>query len=338
MFSVVVPAWNAARTLRQCVECVLEQTFREFELIIVDDGSTDHGMSVLQDISDNRLRIIRREQGGAWAARNTGLAAAAGDWIAFLDADDIWLPCHLEELDRIRSKFPEAGLIGTRSVYRRQEDWRDVRADEAGSIALIPYFERCSVGHRPLFISSSAVSRRAYASLGGFGPFGLGEDSEFHARVALHFPVAASTRTTAIWIVGSGGVTDSSINRWKDAPLRSAAEISPAVALLMDYRRVHHGTAAPQGWAAYIDAYVGTCLRTSASIADVKTIRKLLRLYTGAPPLSDLPYLALGFLPRPAARWIFAAARQMGRLARSMRTSHPANAPAASIRDKLRLD
>src|SRR5688500_8357942 len=98
MFSVVVPAWNAARTLRQCVQGVLAQTFGEFELIVVDDGSTDHGISALQDIADSRLRIIRREQGGAWAARNTGLAAAAADWIAFLDTDDIWLPCHLEEL------------------------------------------------------------------------------------------------------------------------------------------------------------------------------------------------------------------------------------------------
>jgi hypothetical protein len=91
------------------------------------------------------------------------------------------------------------------------------------------------------------------------------------------------------------------------------------VALVMQHLETLGGNAAPPGAAGYIDAYVGICLRTSASIADPKTIRKLWRLYTGTPPIADLPYLALGLLPPPAVRRTFALAKQMRLLGRAIR-------------------
>src|SRR5437588_4956546 len=95
--SVIMPAFNAAQHIRQSIQSVLEQTFDDWDLIVVDDGSTDETASVVASFRDSRIRCIRRENGGQAAARNTGITSTHGEFIAFLDADDLWL---LEKLDR----------------------------------------------------------------------------------------------------------------------------------------------------------------------------------------------------------------------------------------------
>jgi glycosyltransferase involved in cell wall biosynthesis len=95
--SVVVPTYNRARMLHRSVESVLAQTYEDFELIVVDDGSTDHTRNVANSYDDDRLTYIRHgENQGASAARNTGIEHASGEYIAFLDSDDEWLPRKLE--------------------------------------------------------------------------------------------------------------------------------------------------------------------------------------------------------------------------------------------------
>src|SRR5919112_584138 len=109
MFTIVTPVFNKREMLREAVLSAVGQSYREFELILIDDGSTDGSLESVADIDDPRLRILRQANGGASAARNAGLAAARHPWVAFLDADDWWLPGHLAELDRIRSHHPDAG-------------------------------------------------------------------------------------------------------------------------------------------------------------------------------------------------------------------------------------
>jgi glycosyltransferase involved in cell wall biosynthesis len=97
--SVVMPCHNAERTLRQAIESVVGQSFANWELIVIDDGSTDGSSAMLREFSslDDRIRVYRNEQAsGAARARNRGLAEARGRYIAFLDSDDAWLPCKLE--------------------------------------------------------------------------------------------------------------------------------------------------------------------------------------------------------------------------------------------------
>lgn len=98
--SVIVPAYNAADTIRAAISSVLAQTFRDFELIVVDDGSTDTTPDILRHVkaSDRRIRVFGKENGGVSSARNLGLTAACGTWIAFLDADDRMNPDYLKEL------------------------------------------------------------------------------------------------------------------------------------------------------------------------------------------------------------------------------------------------
>ena len=97
--SVIIPVYNAEEHLEQCLDSILCQTLKEIEIICVDDGSKDSSPAILAEYAkkDNRVRVIRQENGGAGKARNTGLSAAKGKYLSFLDADDFSQPEMLEK-------------------------------------------------------------------------------------------------------------------------------------------------------------------------------------------------------------------------------------------------
>jgi glycosyltransferase involved in cell wall biosynthesis len=90
--SVIIPTYNYARYIEECINSALHQTYHDFEIIIVDDGSTDKTRCLVQSIADHRIRYIFQDHRGCYFARNAGLDTAKGNFIAFLDADDVWLP------------------------------------------------------------------------------------------------------------------------------------------------------------------------------------------------------------------------------------------------------
>jgi glycosyltransferase involved in cell wall biosynthesis len=96
LVSIVIPAYNAARTLEATVQSALKQTVTDIEVIIVDDGSTDDTLAVGRRIADSRVKVISQRNGGASSARNAGIRAATGKYVALLDADDLWVPHKLE--------------------------------------------------------------------------------------------------------------------------------------------------------------------------------------------------------------------------------------------------
>jgi glycosyltransferase involved in cell wall biosynthesis len=98
VFSVVVPVYNRAHLIERAVRSVLNQTYSDFEIIVVDDGSTDDSAGAAEHLGDSRIHVVRRENGGASAARNTGMDAARGRYVAFLDSDDTFLPHHLDAM------------------------------------------------------------------------------------------------------------------------------------------------------------------------------------------------------------------------------------------------
>lgn len=100
MISVIIPAYNAARTIRRCIQSVLDQTYTEWEMIIVDDGSKDDTLDICQSYDDSRIRFLHKENGGVSSARNHGLKFAQGDYIAFIDSDDFIEADYLEHLSQ----------------------------------------------------------------------------------------------------------------------------------------------------------------------------------------------------------------------------------------------
>ena len=115
--SVILPVFNTEKFVNQAIQSVLEQTFSDFELIIIDDASTDNTIEVIKQFKDPRIRLIRKEKNkGVCEARNTGLEAANGSWIAPLDADDVWHTDRLTKLLNTASKTPEA-FIGSNVMF-----------------------------------------------------------------------------------------------------------------------------------------------------------------------------------------------------------------------------
>lgn len=117
LVSVIVPFYNAEGTICETVQSVLSQTFKDFELILIDDGSTDRSVELISRIEDSRLRMVHQPNQERAVARNRGIQDAQGEWIAFLDADDLWLEQKLEKQLHWLEMSPEIGLVYSDLYY-----------------------------------------------------------------------------------------------------------------------------------------------------------------------------------------------------------------------------
>lgn len=196
MISVVIPLYNKVQHITRAINSVLAQTYQNFELIVVDDGSTDGSGEVVRRISDLRIRLITEKNAGVSAARNRGISEALGELVAFLDADDEWLPGFLDTVLDLRARYPEAGMYAT--SYRFCKDaivWRPAFVDcpEELQGGLIQDYFQAGLGPPPVCSSAVMIPRRILQEAGGF-PVGLqrGEDIQVWTRIALLYRVAWS--------------------------------------------------------------------------------------------------------------------------------------------------
>ncbi len=115
-FSVIIPLYNKENYLKNTLNCVFNQTFVDFEVIVVNDGSTDNSIKVVEEYKDERLIVIHQKNQGVSVARNTGMAHAKANYLCFLDADDLWKTNHLQVFYDTIAKFPEAKMYCGRYV------------------------------------------------------------------------------------------------------------------------------------------------------------------------------------------------------------------------------
>lgn len=214
--SVVIPMYNKQPYIAQTLDCVLSQSYDAFEVIVVDDGSTDGSASVVESYlqKDSRVHLIRQENSGVSVARNRGMDVAKGDYYVLLDADDRWEVNHLSEIATLASEFPTAGMLGTAYVHSFPvgPDVAIIVANLEGQRGLLDeYFKYASAG-QPICASSVAIASWAVHDVGGFEPGArFGEDLDLWARVALKYPVAYSGEVTSQYIHGVSGQATSSI-------------------------------------------------------------------------------------------------------------------------------
>lgn len=187
LISVIVPAYNAERTILDTIRSVQQQTFRDLELIVVDDGSTDRTLELVERVAEPRLRVVSQPNAGVSAARNRGIALAAGACLTFLDADDLWMPEKLERQWAALEAHPGAGVAYS-WTYFIDEDGRLLYAQD-------PVFYEGDVLKELLvrnFIASGSnvlVRREAIEASGGFDPdLNFSADWEFCVRLAARSP------------------------------------------------------------------------------------------------------------------------------------------------------
>lgn len=205
MFTVIIPLYNKEKYIVETVESVLAQDFEAFELIIVNDGSTDKSLERVKGISDHRVKVINQENSGVGAARNKGMSNANYNWIALLDGDDIWEPDHLSELKKIIDSFPLSGLVSTQHLrFGHREEIMSNFNKQKSKIRSINYFSEAA--KKPTIISSSAVciNKKVFNDIGGFSDKRIGEDLEYWVKIALDYPIAISEKVTSYYRKNTG--------------------------------------------------------------------------------------------------------------------------------------
>ena len=191
-FSVIMPLYNKAPYVRKAVESVVGQTFGDWELIVVDNGSTDGSGEIVSKFTDSRIRMIRVEENiGPGGARNRGVAEATAPYISFLDADDWWEPTFLEEMAGQIERHPNAGIYGTGYYIVKNGKKRiaPIGVDDGFVEGEINY---CRVYAKtlcmPLTSISVAMPREIFNETGGFNTrLRLGEDFDLWIRIALKY-------------------------------------------------------------------------------------------------------------------------------------------------------
>ena len=200
--TVIVPLYNKQDYIARTIRSVLAQTYQRFELVVVDDGSTDQSVSLVESLfSDARIRLVRQRNRGVSAARNRGLKDMQGHLAAFLDADDEWLPEHLADLVALVERFPDAALYSTNSTRQPSGAVSIPRSPQLAEHFLIDDYFSAAI-RWPHFVNSSstAVRRRVIDRLGGFVEnVEIGEDQEYWARLALTGPLAVCLRSSSLY-------------------------------------------------------------------------------------------------------------------------------------------
>jgi glycosyltransferase involved in cell wall biosynthesis len=213
--SVVIPAYNAERTIRETVKSVLDQSFADFELLVIDDGSTDGTLSVLEGFTDKRLQVHSFSNAGLSASRNRGTALARGQFVAFLDADDLWTPGKLAAQLEALERHPEAVLAYSWVNYMDSQSkplGQGLRRSDSGlvleALLLVNFLES---GSNPL------IRRTQLIEAGGFDEtLTSGEDWDCWLRLAAHRSFMLVPQADVLYRKSAGSMSRNTVRMEKN--------------------------------------------------------------------------------------------------------------------------
>ena len=249
-FSIVIPLYNKQKDIAATLRSVFAQTFADFEVVVINDGSTDGSENEVLQFDDNRIVYIKTENRGVSQARNLGIENSKGEYIAFLDADDYWFPGHLETLHQLITEYSEAGLFTSnyRFAYPNgtlvDTDFSSLGSNFSG---IVENVFKHSLKNRLMWTSCVVVKSEVFDIVGMFDTsitLGAGEDTDMWIRVALKYPVAHTSRVTAHYnLAGSNRVSHAKTLQRSFAKLDKFTEeesIDPYLKKFIDlYRSVY---------------------------------------------------------------------------------------------------
>lgn len=202
-FSIITPLYNKAPYIAHAIDSVFAQTYSDWELVIMDDGSTDGSLAEARRCVENaealgRVHIYTQPNAGVAVARNRAVAYSQGKYLCFLDADDWWQPTFLEEMAQLIHDYPDAGLYATNYVYYKPHKTHVALDIPTGYIQYAQaYLNSVAM---PVWTGAAAMPRQVFDIMGGFSVgVRLGEDFLLWAKTAMHYPVAFLSRPLAYY-------------------------------------------------------------------------------------------------------------------------------------------
>lgn len=205
LFSVIIPLYNKAENIENTLNSVITQSFTDFEIIVIDDGSTDTSLKIVESIKNPRLLLFSKINEGVSLARNYGVAKANGKFVAFLDADDLWKPNHLEILNSLIKTYPKNKWFATRYEIKHHDGLitpmkTHLLDDHVSFEGIVHDYFKYSQISSLAWTSAVCMNMGFFHELGGFDQkitFGAGEDTDLWIRAALDSPLVFSHKITA---------------------------------------------------------------------------------------------------------------------------------------------
>lgn len=223
MVSIVIPLYNKEKQIAKTLQTVLNQSYQDFEIVIVNDGSTDRSVDEVKKFYDYRIRLVTQQNAGVSAARNRGIEEAKGEYIALLDADDEWHIDYLTSQIRLAKDYPLCDVFVSNYLFKDRDGKtsqtiiRGIPFTGENGI-LSNYFVVAAASHPPMWTSAVMARKSAFMKVGGF-PTGIksGEDLLTWARLACEYKIAYSKAPLATFNVEGYDV--------REKPKRIPAEV-----------------------------------------------------------------------------------------------------------------
>ena len=187
--SIIIPAYNAESTIKYTLVSVREQTYRDYELIVIDDGSTDRTVEIVRELADDRVKVFSYKNAGLPTARNRGIQRATGEYIAFLDADDLWTKDKLEKQIAILEANPEVGVVYSQTYCINSQSNVLYYCDPVSFTGnVLKELLLTNFLHNG---SNPSIRKQAVATVGEFdSSLNSSEDWDYYLRLAALYPFA----------------------------------------------------------------------------------------------------------------------------------------------------
>ncbi|HYX07533.1 MAG TPA: glycosyltransferase family A protein, partial [Bacteroidales bacterium] len=204
LISVVIPLYNKENYIERTMRSVIGQTFKDLEIIVIDDGSKDNSANIVKSIKDDRIKLLHINNQGEGVARNTGIKNSGGEIIAFLDADDEWMPGFLDEILILKNEFPNAGMFATgfRNKYYGNysiDTFISSKQKKKTHIHINNYF-KLALQRGIITASNVGILKKIFFDVGFFcEKIGSGCDRDMWAKVALKYDVVFSNKILAVY-------------------------------------------------------------------------------------------------------------------------------------------
>lgn len=241
LISVIIPLYNKENFVADTLKSALAQTFSDFEILIVNDGSTDKSAEKVLEFNDKRIRYFLKENEGVSEARNFGIKKALGNYIAFLDADDFWYPSFLETIVQMIQNFPGEKVFS--SAIEVQTEKKTFKAHYAiaknPQIQKLNFFE-ASHDQALLFTSSSVFEKTVFATAGNFDKnLRTDEDTDLWIRIGLKFQVIFNQKINTRYVFDSEGLSKDVKNITKKTDFSKYKPIEKENVALRKFLSIH---------------------------------------------------------------------------------------------------